>query len=120
MIQQDDTFALSGHCQDRNAKKAVCCLWFGNACFCCTFSGHLALALMDLGTDMKMLKKKISKMVKMGKKVAEAMDCFKCHGPEGKGIGKAPAWTYPGFAKKMDSKVTIKKTIIKRKRPHAL
>lgn len=76
------------------------------------FPEALAQASKDLGADMKMLKKKMSKMAKMGKKAAEAKGCFKCHGPGGKGIGTARAWTSPGFARRMDSKVKIKKTIV--------
>jgi nitrous oxide reductase accessory protein NosL len=80
------------------------------------FEEALRMAQADLPADMKMLKeKKIPKMIKMGKKVAEAKGCFTCHGPEGKGGGRAPAWNAPGFASRMNTKVKIKETIMKGK-----
>jgi len=82
------------------------------------FKEALAMALADLPKDKEMLKEKMSKAAKMGMKVAEKYKCFDCHGPEGKGIGKAPAWTSPAFAKRMDSKVKIKDAILKAKGDH--
>jgi nitrous oxide reductase accessory protein NosL len=77
------------------------------------FEEALRLAQADLPSDMKMLKeKKIPKMIKMGKKVAETKGCFTCHGAEGKGGGKGPAWTSPAFAKKMNTKVKIKEAVL--------
>jgi len=75
----------------------------------------LEMAIEDLPKDMGLLRVKMSKKAQIGKKVAEAKGCFKCHGPGGKGIGKAPAWTSPGFAKRMSSKIKIKKVILEGK-----
>ena len=81
----------------------------------CRFREALSEAYRDMGADKKMLMKKVSKMALKGKKVAEKHGCFKCHGEGGKGIGKAPAWISPGFAKRMDNKVKIKKVILEGK-----
>lgn len=82
------------------------------------FKEALAMALADLPKDKEMLKKKMSKAAKMGMTIAEKYKCFDCHGPEGKGIGKAPAWTSPAFAKRMDSKPKVKDAILKAKGDH--
>ncbi len=77
----------------------------------CRFREALSEAYRDMAADKRMLVKKGSKMALKGKKIAEKYGCFACHGDGGKGVGKAPAWVSPGFAKRMDSKVKIKKVI---------
>jgi mono/diheme cytochrome c family protein len=77
-----------------------------------TFDDALKQALADLGPDKSMLKKKMAKMSVMGNTLAEKHGCYSCHGPGGSGE-KAPSWSSREFAKRMDSRVKIKKQILK-------
>jgi len=78
------------------------------------FADALDVVYADIDKDMKMLKKKMGKMARMGRVVAEAKGCFKCHGAEGRGCGEAIAWISPRFAKQMDSKVKVKEAIMQK------
>ena len=82
---------------------------------CCRFREALSEAYKDMAADVKMISEKVFKMAVKGKKIAEKHGCFTCHGPGGTGIGKAPAWTSPGFARRMDSKAKIKGVILRGK-----
>ncbi len=76
-----------------------------------TFDDALDRALADLGEDKKMIMKKVAKRSQMGKQLAGKHACYECHGEGGTG-GTASAWNTPEFAKKMDSRVKIKKAIL--------
>ncbi len=77
------------------------------------FNGGLSAARDEMSEDMAILKNKLEYLVKMGKIVAEANNCFTCHGENGSnGInnpgsknGIIPPWT-------IQSKGEIKKIII--------
>jgi len=71
----------------------------------------LTRAIEGRGEDMALIKKKKAKMSAMGKKLAGKNGCYKCHGESGTG-GMAPAWNTKEFAKRIDSRVKIKKVIL--------
>jgi hypothetical protein len=75
------------------------------------FDEALERALKGLGEDMALIKKKVIKVSEMGKNLAGKHGCYKCHGENGKG-GEAIGWQTPEFAKRMDSRVVIKKSIL--------
>ena len=75
------------------------------------FNEALERALEGLGEDMALIKKKVIKVSEMGKNLAGKHGCYKCHGENGKG-GEAIGWQTPAFAKRMDSRVVIKKSIL--------
>ena len=76
-----------------------------------TFDDALKCALEGLGEDMAMIRKKVTKMSAMGKKLAGKYGCYKCHGQGGTG-GEAIGWGTKEFAKRMDSRVKIKEKIL--------
>ena len=71
----------------------------------------LKQALEGREGDMALIKKKVVKVAKMGKKLVDKHGCTSCHGPGGAG-GTAPSWTTEQFARKMDSRVMIKEKIL--------
>ena len=71
----------------------------------------LKRAVEGRGEDMSMIKTKMAKMSAMGKKLARTHGCYQCHGQGGTGA-EAPAWNSKEFAKRMDSRVKIKKHIL--------
>jgi NosL protein/cbb3-type cytochrome c oxidase subunit III len=75
------------------------------------FNDALERALDGLGEDMAMIKKKVTKVSGMGKKLAGKYGCYKCHGEGGKG-GEVIGWQTQEFAKRMDNRVAIKKAIL--------
>ena len=85
------------------------------------FNGALKAVESDMAQDMKMLKQKVKKMIKLGKVVAEANSCFACHGTDGKGgiinpgsaAGYVPAWDTIEFAENIRSKAQLKNMISK-------
>jgi hypothetical protein len=76
-----------------------------------TLDNALKRALDGRGEDMAMIKKKKSKMAKMGNKLAGKHGCYKCHGEGGTG-GDAIEWNSKEFAKQMDSRLKIKEKIL--------
>ena len=83
------------------------------------FNGALKAVKSDMAEDMEMLKQKVKKLIKLGKAVAEANNCFTCHGTYGKGgiansgsvSGYIPAWNTVEFAKDIQSKAQLKEII---------
>ncbi len=79
-----------------------------------SFKETLAMVYEGMDRDNRMLMKKMSTMEVMGKKVAEKYGCFACHGIDGKGCGKATAFTSPRFAQRMSSKPVLKDAIMRK------
>lgn len=84
------------------------------------FEVALSEAGKDLADDVKMLKKKIEKMILLGRVMAEKNSCFVCHGKDGKGgiknpgadTGIIPAWSTNEFVLKIGSKAELKDIIL--------
>lgn len=80
-----------------------------------SFEKTLSMVYAGMDRDNRMLTEKMGKMQLMGRKVAEEYRCFACHGIDGKGFGKATAFTSPRFAQRMSSKPVLKDAIMDKK-----
>lgn len=78
-----------------------------------SFRETLDIVYAGLDKDQQMLMKKMSAMEVMGKKVASKYGCFKCHGADGQGCGKATAYVSPRFVQRMSSKPVLKDAIMR-------
>ncbi len=84
------------------------------------FEGAVKAANLDMAEDMKMLKGKVKKLIRLGRIVAESYKCFTCHGTDGRGgvlnpgskTGYVPAWDTKEFARYMNSKAKLKEMIL--------
>lgn len=79
-----------------------------------SFQQTLDMVYAGMDRDNQMLMKKMSAMEAMGKKAAEKYGCFACHGVDGKGCGKATAFTSPRFAQRMSTKPVLKDAIMRK------
>jgi cytochrome c553 len=68
--------------------------------------------LADMGVDRKIIMAKMAERAKLGRGLAEKHGCFRCHEQEGKG-GTASAFNTKEFAKKMNTRIKIKESILK-------
>ncbi len=84
------------------------------------FAGAVKAANLDMEEDIKMLKGKVKKLIRLGRIVAESYKCFTCHGTDGRGgvlnpgskTGYVPAWDTKEFARHMNSKAKLKEMIL--------
>lgn len=78
-----------------------------------SFRETLDIVYAGLDKDQQMLMKKMSAMELVGKDVAIKYSCFKCHGEDGRGCGKATAFISPRFVQRMSSKPVLKDAIMR-------
>lgn len=75
------------------------------------FNRALEKAIEGRGEDMAMIKKKVAKMAAMGKDLVGKYGCCKCHREKGAG-GDAIAWNSEAFARRVENKVQIKRSVM--------
>ena len=76
-----------------------------------TLDDALRKTLEGLGEDMALIRQKVAMRSAKGRETAGRHGCYGCHGEDGAG-GRAVGWQSPEFARRMDSRVKIKDSIL--------